>query len=189
MCNNQFRFGWITGVTCVIIPLEIPWYCVWRNRIGFIQSVWKAQSRTYWKHQTIASTVASVKANTLTPEDYWMKWKTGWTTSAQEEEIATNQRRVQPVETAAGFWRELKQSNHELKQNTRIGASEWSPGANTKRHWVWRQKELEWTSEIQIEFLANMSTWIADPAQQCADSGRCYLKIKGIILMILNMPM
>lgn len=114
--------------------------------------------------ETIASTVASVKANTLTRRLLDETKKQAERLSAQEEELRqTNEELSNQSKLLQASEEELKQSNHELKQNTRELEHQNEVLEQAREALSLKAKELELNSKYKSEFLANMSHELRTP--------------------------
>lgn len=114
--------------------------------------------------ETIASTVASVKANTLTRRLLDETKKLAERLSAQEEELRqTNEELSNQSKLLQASEEELKQSNHELKQNTRELEHQNEVLEQAQEALSLKAKELEMNSKYKSEFLANMSHELRTP--------------------------
>lgn len=114
--------------------------------------------------ETIASTVASVKANTLTRRLLDETKKQAERLSAQEEELRqTNEELSNQSKLLQASEEELKQSNHELKQNTHELEHQNEVLEQAREALSLKAKELELNSKYKSEFLANMSHELRTP--------------------------
>ncbi|HRH64859.1 MAG TPA: response regulator [Bacteroidia bacterium] len=114
--------------------------------------------------ETIASTVASVKANTLTRKLLDETKKQAERLSAQEEELRqTNEELYNQSKLLQASEEELKQSNLELKQNTRELEHQNEILEQAREALSLKAKELELNSKYKSEFLANMSHELRTP--------------------------
>ena len=153
----------------LVIPFKTPWYLLYMAQsIGLIQSVWKAQTGTLLKTSENYRVNSCFWLKWIHQESYWMKQKKlAERLSAREENCAKPTKSFPTSRNCCGLLK--KNSNRATKVEAKHTwwASEWSPGASTKRHWVWRQKELEMNSKYKSGIPCKYVTWIADPSQQC----------------------
>lgn len=114
--------------------------------------------------ETIASTVASVKANTLTKRLLEETKKQAERLFSQEEELRqTNEELSNQSKLLQASEEELKQSNIELKENARVLEHQNEVLEQAREALSLKAKELEMNSKFKSEFLANMSHELRTP--------------------------
>ena len=114
--------------------------------------------------ETIGSTIASVKANTLTKNLLSETRKQAAMLISQEEElIKTNEELSNQSKLLQGSEEELMKSNFELKQKARELQQKNDINEQAKQALSIKAKELELNSKYKSEFLANMSHELRTP--------------------------
>ena len=114
--------------------------------------------------ETIGSTIASVKANTLTKNLLSETRKQAAMLISQEEELRkTNEELSNQSKLLQGSEEELMQSNYELNQKARELQQKNDINEQARQALSIKAKELELNSKYKSEFLANMSHELRTP--------------------------
>ncbi len=124
------------------------------HEIAFLESI----------GQTIGSSIASVKANTLTKRLLTETRQQAQRLSSQEEELRrTNDELSHQSKLLQANEEELKQSNYELKQFARELQQKNEINEQAREALSLKAKELEINNKYKSEFLANMSHELRTP--------------------------
>jgi signal transduction histidine kinase/CheY-like chemotaxis protein len=165
--NNFIESGLATFCPSFVLIIPLKYHDTVYGAIEFASFIEFAESQIEFIEsigETIGSTIASAKSNTLTKKLLAETRKQAARLTAQEEELRrTNDELYNQSRLLQSSEEELKKSNNELKKKAIELQQKNEINEQARQALIIKAKELELNSKFKSEFLANMSHELRTP--------------------------